>query len=96
MADRQRVEKTIRSFLKRAKKNKSMELDTSLYAEGIGLDSLETAELSAVLEDELGSDPFSDGQIPETVGDIVDYYDGEKPAASADAPTDAAPPAAGS
>lgn len=70
------AERTIRSFLTRTKKrNKGINLDTSLYAEGMGLDSLETAELSAVLEDELGSDPFSNGQMPETVGDIVDFYE---------------------
>jgi acyl carrier protein len=42
----------------------------------LGLDSLELAELSAVLEDELGSDPYSDGLVPETVSDLVAYYDG--------------------
>lgn len=77
MADkRQEVESTVRKFLSRAKKkSNSIELDTSLYSEGIGLDSLETAELSAVLEDELGSDPFSNGELPETIGDIVAFYD---------------------
>lgn len=81
----ERVERTIRSFLKRAKKrDKGIKLDTSLYSEGIGLDSLETAELSAVLEDELGKDPFSQGEMPETVGDIVKFYeqDAEPPAKS--------------
>jgi acyl carrier protein len=72
-----KVERTIRSFLARTtKKPGGVALDTSLYAEGIGLDSLETAELSAVLEDELGSDPFSNGEMPETVGDIVAFYEG--------------------
>ena len=42
----------------------------------LGLDSLELAELSAVLEDELGSDPFSEGIVPETVGALIAYYDG--------------------
>jgi acyl carrier protein len=73
------VEQTIKSFLTRRKKNGKIDLDTSLYSEGIGLDSLETAELSAVLEDELGSDPFSDGEMPQTVGDIVAYYDAPTP-----------------
>jgi acyl carrier protein len=40
----------------------------------LGLDSLELAELSAVLEDEVGYDPFSEGIVPETVGELVDYY----------------------
>ncbi|MHB8692665.1 MAG: acyl carrier protein [Solirubrobacteraceae bacterium] len=72
---RTQVEGTIRTFLSRAKKQKGIELDTSLYSEGLGLDSLETAELSATLEDELGSDPFTNGEMPQTVGDIVDYYE---------------------
>jgi acyl carrier protein len=38
------------------------------------LDSLETAELSATLEDELGSDPFSQGDMPRTVGEVLDFY----------------------
>jgi acyl carrier protein len=49
--------------------------DTPLYADGLGLDSVEAAELSAVLEDEFGSDPFSAGDVPETVGDIVAFYE---------------------
>ncbi len=81
MADtRNQVEGTIRSFLTRTKKrNKGIELDTSLYSEGIGLDSLETAELSAILEDELGSDPFTNGELPQTVGDIVGFYENQTP-----------------
>ena len=41
----------------------------------LGLDSLELAELSAVLEDEAGHDPFSQGIVPETVAALVGYYD---------------------
>jgi acyl carrier protein len=37
-------------------------------------DSLELAELSAVLEDELGRDPFSEGIVPETVDELVAFY----------------------
>jgi acyl carrier protein len=49
--------------------------DTGLWGDGLGLDSLEAAELSAMLEDEFGSDPFSaGGDLPETVGDIVAFY----------------------
>lgn len=50
--------------------------DLGLYGEGLELDSLETAELSARLEDELGSDPFSSGKdTPETIGDILAFYE---------------------
>ena len=49
--------------------------DTSLWGGGLGLDSLEAAELSAMLEDTFGRDPFStDGDLPERVGDVVAFY----------------------
>jgi acyl carrier protein len=48
---------------------------TGLWGEGLELDSLEAAELSALLEDAFGSDPFSEGgDLPETVGDLVAFY----------------------
>ncbi len=77
MADHNRdAAKTVRSFVSRVKKrNKDVSLDASLFSEGVGLDSLDVAELSAVLEDEFGSDPFSTGLMPETIGDIVAFYD---------------------
>lgn len=50
--------------------------DTPLYGEGLGLDSLETAELSAMFEDEFGTDPFSaGGPMPNTVGDVLAFYE---------------------
>lgn len=73
------IEQTIRTFLDRANKlpgDDSLAPETSLYAEGLGLDSLETAELSATLEDEHGTDPFSGGPMPQTVGDILAFYAG--------------------
>ena len=54
-------------------------LDARLHGEdGLGLDSLDTAELSATLEDELGSDPFAEGLMPETVAEIVAFYDAKE------------------
>jgi acyl carrier protein len=47
----------------------------SKLTDDLGLDSLELAELSAVLEDEMGSDPFSEGLVPETVAQLLAYYD---------------------
>jgi acyl carrier protein len=69
------VIETIRSFLVRNNKP-AAELtgDTALYGDGLGLDSLDAAELSALLEDRHGSDPFSAGEAPATVGDIVAFY----------------------
>lgn len=74
MEESDRVLGTIRTFLKHQKKDDGVELGTSLFAEGIGLDSLQTAELSVMLEDDLGRDPFSEGKLPQTVGEIVEFY----------------------
>lgn len=69
------VEQTITEFLTRVEKlPPALTADLLLYADGIGLDSLETAELSAILEDEHGTDPFNDGEMPQTVGDILAFY----------------------
>ena len=48
--------------------------DSQLYDEGLGLDSLCVAELSAMLEKEYGKDPYTSGQMPQTVQDLVDFY----------------------
>lgn len=71
------AEQTIRSFLKRANKDPDVRSDTALFADGLGLDSLETAELSAMLEDDLGRDPYTEGMLPQTVGEILDFYGDE-------------------
>lgn len=69
------VETCLTDFLTRVKKMPdSLTPDLVLYADGIGLDSLETAELSAVLEDEFGTDPFAEGDMPQTVADILAFY----------------------
>ena len=71
------AEQTIQRFLVRANKDVDVTRETPLFAEGIGLDSLETAELSSMLEDDLGSDPFSEGILAQTVGEILDFYSDE-------------------
>jgi acyl carrier protein len=75
MAESTRAEQTFRSFLQRVGKDADFDRNTPLYTDGLGLDSLETAELSAVLEDEFGTDPFSADTMPQTVGDITDFFD---------------------
>ncbi|MCW2840971.1 MAG: hypothetical protein JWR55_2454 [Aeromicrobium sp.] len=49
--------------------------DVSLAADGVGLDSLEIAELSVTLQDAHGSDPFSSGRMPRTLDEVVDFYE---------------------
>jgi acyl carrier protein len=81
--DASRARAIIAEFLGRLEKEYVGELtdETPLYGDGLGLDSLEAAELSASLEDELGSDPFSaGGEMPETVGDVVAFYQASTPA----------------
>jgi acyl carrier protein len=77
MASREQVEKIVRDFVDRTKPEAAgFAADASLYADGVGLDSLETAELSALLEDEVGSDPFSSAErMPQTLADILAFYE---------------------
>lgn len=49
-------------------------LGIPLYDEGLGLDSLCVAELSALLEKTFQKDPYTEGVLPETVADIVAFY----------------------
>ncbi len=75
MSDAAAVTAAISSFLDRIEKPAEFDASTPLYADGLGIDSLETAELSALLEDEFGTDPFnSAAEMPETVGDILSFY----------------------
>lgn len=74
------VEATILTLIRDLQKrnNRSDEgitRDSPLYADGLGLDSLGAAELSTVLEMQFDADPYSEGLIPQTVGDIVSFYD---------------------
>jgi acyl carrier protein len=65
----------VRGLLRRRKDgNVDLDLNSNLYDE-LGLDSLEVAELSATLEDDLGSDPYTEGQVPRTVAEVIDFYE---------------------
>lgn len=76
MTSRAQVEQVVREFVTRAKPDApQFDESTPLYADGVGLDSLEAAELSAVLEDEFGSDPFQAEELPATLGAILAFYD---------------------
>ena len=74
--DQSKAHAIISRFLSRVGKGRDeLSADLGLYGDGLELDSLEAAELSAMLEDELGSDPFSAGeQMPETIGDVLGFY----------------------
>ncbi len=76
MTDVQRTITTIiEQLLERSDKAGTVvTLDSAIHGDDLSLDSLETAELSAILEDEFGSDPFGAGLMPETVAEVVDFY----------------------
>jgi acyl carrier protein len=52
----------------------AIKADTHIYDE-LEMDSLEVAELSVLLEDEFGKDPYSEGLVPQTVGELVGFFD---------------------
>lgn len=79
---RDRASEVVRTFLQRAKKDSEAQESVALFADGLELDSLETAELSALLEDEFGRDPFSEGDMPETLAEVLDYYAADETSAS--------------
>lgn len=54
--------------------DEEIQLESALYDDGIGLDSLCVAELSSMLEKAYGKDPYTSKVLPQTVGDIVDFY----------------------
>jgi acyl carrier protein len=69
------IRSTIAELLRRRGAG-ALEIQTqSKLTADLGMDSLELAELSAVLEDELGHDPYSEGIVPETVAELVAYYE---------------------
>jgi acyl carrier protein len=64
----------VQTFLVRIEKERDFDRSTNLHADGLELDSLETAELSALLEDEYGTDPFSAEAAVVTFGDLLQFY----------------------
>ena len=69
------VIKMIKTILKhQALRETEVEISSELYDDGIGLDSLCVAELSAMLEKAYGKDPYSSKVMPRTVGDIIRFY----------------------
>jgi acyl carrier protein len=46
----------------------------SLYDGGYGLDSMDTATLSAMLSERFEDDPYMHGIFPKNIGEIVAYY----------------------
>jgi acyl carrier protein len=79
---RTQAQQTLQKFLERSNRSPEVDASAGLYADGLGLDSLETAELSAFLEDEIGTDPFTEGLLPQTVGELLEFYGASEPVTS--------------
>jgi acyl carrier protein len=47
-----------------------------LYDGGYGLDSMDTATLSAMLSERFENDPYTSGIFPKNIGEIVAFYTG--------------------
>jgi acyl carrier protein len=67
--------KTIQILLARRGASGTPVTPESRLTTDLGLDSLELAELSAVLEDELGRDPYSEGVGAQTLAQLLAFYD---------------------
>lgn len=65
---------TIRELIERRGEEIPAITAESAMGADLDLDSLELAELSAALEDELGRDPYSEGIVPRTVGELQAFY----------------------
>jgi acyl carrier protein len=75
MSDEPDVRQTVTGFLARlGKLPDDLAPDQSLFAGGMALDSLETAELSAALEAAHGRDPYLAGHRPATLDEIAAFY----------------------
>ena len=77
------AEAEIISIIKTVLKHKGLpdadvQLSSLLYDGGLGLDSLSAAELSVALEKAFGTEPYTSGQLPQTVGDIAEFYSASK------------------
>lgn len=49
-------------------------LDSDIF-DDLELDSLDVAELSALLEEEMGTDPYTEGIVPRSIRDVIAFYD---------------------
>lgn len=71
----EKVESILRTILaEKGLERDQFSLDESLYEDGIGLDSLDTATLSIHLETAFDADPYSSEPFPQTVAEIIAFY----------------------
>ncbi len=70
-----KVESILQTILaEKGIERQSFQPDETLYEDGLGLDSLDTATFSVHLENEFGTDPYSAEQFPQTINEVITYY----------------------
>ena len=70
-----KVGEVIAGFLARhGRSGLTVEPAAGLYQGGLGMDSLDAAEFSTLLERAFGRDPYSSGDFPRTVADVIAFY----------------------
>lgn len=72
------VEAVRRLVRRRHSDDRDVGPDADLF-DDLELDSLDVAELSAVLEEELGTDPFTEGEVPRNIREMVAFYGSDRP-----------------
>lgn len=81
MSTRETIVGLIEETLKQSGKSAGTMADQdSLFAGGVGLDSLDFATLVVRLEQTTGYDPFRDGDVqrlPRSLGELVGIYEGK-------------------
>lgn len=76
MGNEARVLRVMKTLLERRKlPTATLAPDSPLYRDGLGLDSLGAAELSVMLEMEFQTDPYTEGEVPRSVADVIRFYD---------------------
>lgn len=69
------VLETVRRLVRRRHgEDREVGRESDLF-DDLELDSLDVAELSAVLEEEFGTDPYTAGDVARTVGEVLAFYD---------------------
>ena len=66
---------TVRDLVRRRHgEDRPVDADADLF-DDLELDSLDVAELSAILEDEHGTDPYSQGTVARTIREVLAFYE---------------------
>jgi acyl carrier protein len=72
---RKKTERIILEILaKKGTLREALSVENDLQSD-LGMDSLDLAELSVMLEREFGKDPYSKGIFPRNLGQLLDYYE---------------------